>query len=64
LATTQQQEAVSEVTEISIKFEPQYFFSILKENEAITTAKAMNVDTIFVNTEDFILQSYKYLYIY
>jgi hypothetical protein len=50
LATTQQQEAVTEITETSIKFESQYFFSILKENEAITTAKAISVDTIFVNT--------------
>jgi DNA modification methylase len=61
LSTTQQQEAVAEITETSIKFKPQYFFSILKENEAITTAKAMSVDTIFTNPEYFILQSYKYL---
>ena len=31
MATTQQQEAVAEITETSIKFESQSFFSILKE---------------------------------
>jgi hypothetical protein len=50
-----QQDSTFETTETSTKFAPQKCFSILKENEAVTTATAMTVDIIFVNAECFML---------
>ena len=50
-----QQDSTFETTGTSTKFAPQKRCSILKENEAVTTAKAIIVDTIFVNVECYMM---------
>jgi hypothetical protein len=57
----EQQDSTLESTETSTKFEPQKCCSILKEKEANTTAKAMNVEIVFMKDECFISQSYEFL---
>lgn len=61
LTVFEQQDSTLESTETSTKFDPQKCCSILKEKEANTTAKAMNVEIIFMNEECFIPQSYEFL---
>ena len=50
-----QQDSNFETTETSTRFAQQKCCSILKENEAVTTATAIIVDTIFVKAECFML---------
>ena len=44
-----QQLSIAESAEASAMYSWQEFFSNLKENEANTTASAVNIDTIFVH---------------